>query len=477
MEVAPVIPLLPKEVQTTVFPRRDPLKAYQAEVARKPGADVTLPPSSVGASAVDAAPKQLPSPPVIPTQEPGQAPPVVPLPPPARKSGGLRLIELMNLEPPKENPLQPAVGLTPGGGVAVPHVGGATLPPVAGGLPAPDSAPIHPEKGTVAATLDPGPLSPVELGSQPPPQRPNSTISASPQIARLAPIASRAGKPLTREEERILMRGDTFKECANCPEMVVIPPGNFTIGSSERDEEKPPRLVTIGWSFVVGKLEVTVAQYAACVAAAKCAPSKTENPYRNLSSNSTTSEALKKALQAMGMLEHGVPPTHPVVNVSWNDAKAFAAWLSATTKVPYRLLTEAEWEYAARANTVTRYAFGDMITKKQAKFSETGRGVDEQSVANFVGFTGLFPANDFGLHDMHGSVWEWCEDRFHRDYKSAPQDGSAWLAQGTTGRILRGGSWWDTADKVRSASRTWKVPDEFSGIVGFRVARTLNSAP
>ena len=152
----------------------------------------------------------------------------------------------------------------------------------------------------------------------------------------------------------------------------------------------------------------------------------------------------------------------PVINVSWNDAKEYVTWLARKTGQPYRLLTEAEWEFAARAGTTTKYAFGDTLDKQQAQFSESKTAE-----------VGGFPANAWGLHDMHGNVWEWCEDNWHPTYQGAPQDGSVWQGGDVSLRVLRGGSWYNVPQFLRSAYRFRSPPGIRNYDSGFRVARTL----
>ncbi|MXY88967.1 MAG: formylglycine-generating enzyme family protein [Gammaproteobacteria bacterium] len=151
----------------------------------------------------------------------------------------------------------------------------------------------------------------------------------------------------------------------------------------------------------------------------------------------------------------------PVFNVSWNDAQEYVTWLSRETGRTYRLLSESEWEYAGRAGTDTRYSWGDEF---------------DESLANNGGRTvpvGSYPANAFGLHDMHGNVWEWTEDCWNGSYAGAPDDGSAWLS-GDGGncyfRVSRGGSWHGDPGFLRSASRE---PGYWGNDTGLRVARTL----
>ncbi len=252
--------------------------------------------------------------------------------------------------------------------------------------------------------------------------------------------------------------GETFRDCATCPEMVVLPAGKFMMGSPEgergrEDYEGPQRQVTIPEPFAVSKHEVTVGQYAEFVRETK---HKTGNCYD--SQRSWDDPGFKQT------------NNHPVVCVNWDDASTYAYWLSVNTGHEYRLLTEAEWEYAARAGTTTAYHFGRAILGNQANYNRNNEG----TVA-----VGSFPANAFGLHDMHGNVWEWVEDCWHDDYTGAPTNSSAWLSgcvkhQGKETRVLRGGSWYSDPQGLRSAFRGWYDGATIrSVVIGFRVSRTL----
>jgi formylglycine-generating enzyme required for sulfatase activity len=237
--------------------------------------------------------------------------------------------------------------------------------------------------------------------------------------------------------------------------MVVIPAGSFMMGSPANEPEwqsygvprgsyeLPQHGVTLG-PFAIGKTEVTFAQWDACVAAGGC-------------------NAYKPSDQGWGR------GSRPVVNVSWKDAQAYIDWLGRETGQPYRLPSEAEWEYAARAGTTTRYAFGDAITPKDANY---GLNVGKTTEV------GTYPPNAFGLYDMHGNVWEWVEDVWHDSYSGAPTDGSAWTdgkgENSSRNRVDRGGSWDDYQRSYRSAGRNWIEPDIRYVNLGFRVARTLD---
>jgi len=239
-----------------------------------------------------------------------------------------------------------------------------------------------------------------------------------------------------------LRPGRVFRDCPDCPEMVVLPAGEFMMGSpaseTGRDaDEGPQRRVTIQRPFAVGKFEVTFAEWDACVAANGCSHRPDDRSWGR--------------------------SRRPVINVSWHDAKGYAAWLSGKAGKNYRLLSEAEWEYAARAGTTTRYAFGDTISKGQARYS-----------ADKTVEVGSFPANKFGLHDLHGNVWEWCEDNWHPNYEGAPIDGSMWSGGDVSLRVLRGGSWhFSFPDNLPSAIRNRGQPDFRYVSIGFRLSRTL----
>jgi formylglycine-generating enzyme required for sulfatase activity len=238
-----------------------------------------------------------------------------------------------------------------------------------------------------------------------------------------------------------------FGDCFNCPRMRVIPPGEFTMGSSSRNEsdtEKPHRVLIMS-PFAVSKYEVTFDQWNVCVANGGC------GDHGRVSQKQ----------------EHG---SQPVTDVTWNDAKDYVSWLSASTGKQYRLLSEAEWEYAARAGTATSYFFGDTITPEQARYADRENRASPQQAF----FVGSFPSNAFGLHDMHGNVWEWVEDCWHEHYtKNVPIDGSAWKDEDCDSHVLRGGSWIDSEYSIRSASRASGNGATGTKTVGIRIARTL----
>jgi formylglycine-generating enzyme required for sulfatase activity/CRP-like cAMP-binding protein len=252
--------------------------------------------------------------------------------------------------------------------------------------------------------------------------------------------------------EKALKPGDTFRECADtsdCPEMVVLPAGDFMMGSPTNEEgrtdsENPQHKVTIAAPFAVSKFEVTFDEWDACVTYGDCDPQIIDKGFGR--------------------------GRKPVINVSWYAAQRYAAWLSKITGKSYRLLSEAEWEYAARAGTKTSYSWGDELGKGKANCLGCGSEWDGKQTAP----VGSFAANAFGLHDMHGNVSEWVEDCYHANYDGAPTNGAAWTAGGDcTTRMIRGGGWNISPVNLRSASRGRGESFIQFDSLGFRVARTL----
>ena len=251
--------------------------------------------------------------------------------------------------------------------------------------------------------------------------------------------------------------GKTFHDCTGCPKMVVVPAGTYYMGSNASeegrdDDEGPVHEVTISVPFAVGKYEVTFSEWDACVAAGGCGGYRSDD-------------------KGMGR------GNRPVINVSWEDANEFVRWLSSETGKQYRLLSESEWEYAARAGTTGPFHFGSTISTDQANYGGyyaygNGRkGVYRKKTVP----VGSFSSNKFGLHDMHGNVSEWVEDCWHDDYRGAPTDGSAWTSGGYCNyRVLRGGAWNNYVWNLRAANRgDWNESGVRNNFYGIRVARTL----
>jgi formylglycine-generating enzyme required for sulfatase activity len=230
--------------------------------------------------------------------------------------------------------------------------------------------------------------------------------------------------------------------------MVVLPAGEFMMGSPADEkgrygDEGPQHQVVIGKHLSVSRFEVTFEEWDACVTLGGCDQLPPD--------------------QGWGR------GTRPVINVSWDDAQQYIAWLSRRTGRTYRLLSEAEWEYAARAGSDRAYPWGDDIGRGNANCFDCGSDWDGRQTAP----VGSFAANAFGLHDMHGNVWEWVEDCYQRNYYSAPSDGSARSSFNCSPRVLRGGSWDTYPQGLGSAYRGMSSPVYRGVWIGFRVARTL----
>jgi formylglycine-generating enzyme required for sulfatase activity len=258
---------------------------------------------------------------------------------------------------------------------------------------------------------------------------------------------------LTAAQEEALKPGRSFKECArDCPEMVVVPAGSFMMGSPAQGtyDGHPQHNITVVKSFAIAKFELTFADWDVCAAGGGC------NGYKPNDSGWGRGR-------------------QPVINVDWNDAQQYIAWLAKMTGKPYRLLSEAEYEYAARAGTTTIYPWGEDLKldgQTMANCSMCGSRWDHYQSAP----VGSFPPNKFGLYDMVGNVSEWTEDCYHDSYNGAPADGSAWIVGGDCGlRISRGGSWISDPGKLHSASRNWYSSAVKLNSTGFRVARMLET--
>src|SRR5689334_11194399 len=251
------------------------------------------------------------------------------------------------------------------------------------------------------------------------------TTQTSP--AQVTPIEA---APLSPTQEKALKPKDTFKECANCPEMMVVPAGSFMMGSPKGEpgrsaDEGPQHTVTIARPFAVGRFSVTFEEWDACAADGGC------NQMEVLAGLGKVIRPYKPSDEGWGR------GRRPVINVSWDDAKAYVAWLSRKTGKPYRLLSGSEYEYATRAGTQTAYPWGDAIGTNNANCHACGSQWDAKQTAP----VGSFAANGFGLYDMVGNVREWTEDCYHDTYSGAPTDGSAWIEGGNCyDRVVRGGS-------------------------------------
>jgi len=256
--------------------------------------------------------------------------------------------------------------------------------------------------------------------------RPSTPPPAAPQAAGSYPVQV----------------GRSFRDCTDCPELMVIPPGQFIMGSPATEagrynNEGPQRLVTLRAPLAVGVFEVTFAEWDACLTAGAC-------------SHRPNDQGWGRGRQ-------------PVVNVSWDDTQQYLRWLTARTGKQYRLLTEAEWEFAVRAGSNRPFTMGNAINEGLANYGGTVARARP---------VGSYPANRFGLHDMHGNVWEWVQDCHERTYTNAPSDASEpVIISGCAWRVLRGGSWSNAQQFLRSAMRHGMSAGSRADNIGFRVAR------
>ena len=309
--------------------------------------------------------------------------------------------------------------------------------------------------------------------------------------------------------------GTSFRDCSDgCPEMVVVPQGTFTMGAPAGEESPelpaqlrghsvPQHVVTIGYKLAIAKYDVTRDEYAQFVAETNrpdpdnCIAANPSGPgfiTKNGKCQPDPDSCITVNAAGTGFIathinwrSPGFPQTgrDPVVCVSWDDAQAYVAWLSAKTGHVYRLPTEAEWEYAARAGTTTaRYGSDDpaefcrYTNVGDMDFSKQFQNVSDSNLACRDGYAftspvDSFPPNPFGLYDMLGNVMDWTEDCWHDNYNGAPTDGTAWRSGDCGRHVVHGGSWDASLIVVRSAARR-AIPTFYrTTTFGFRVARTL----
>jgi formylglycine-generating enzyme required for sulfatase activity len=271
----------------------------------------------------------------------------------------------------------------------------------------------------------------------PPVSGPPGAAAPPPPPAASAPVAQ---ADTSRDASLLPAAEGATKDCETCPELVAVRPGSFQMGGDQFDFEKPVHGVTISRPFMLGRKEVTFAEWDACVDGGGCQARPSD--------------------RGLGRGDR------PVTDISWADAKEYVAWLSRTTGKSYRLPTEAEWEYAGRAGTTTTYPWGAAPDKDRANCL----GCSSQPVKHAVA-SGQFPANAWGLLDMPGNAAEWVEDCWSETYKGAPADGSAWTKADCRERVLRGGSFNNDPRYLRSGARFKYDSDVRYFTNGLRVAR------
>ena len=286
-------------------------------------------------------------------------------------------------------------------------------------------------------------------------------------IALIAP--ARAEEALDRQ----------FQECPECPVMIAIPAGKFEMGSAKNeagrfDQEGPQHQVSVA-AFALGKFDVTVKEFTTFLNETRYQPPRCD-PILDLGWKFD----IRGDAYPPG---ETTDPLEPASCLNWHDAEAFIAWLNGKVRGlpssaksrdgPYRLPSEAEWEYAARAGTTTARWWGEAIASGKANCNGCGSRWDGHLIAP----SGSFGPSPFGLYDILGNVWQWTEDCWNESYVGAPADGRAWLAGDCSKRVMRGGSWSNVAVFIRAAMRSRGDSGgkdfDYSSYAGFRVARTL----
>jgi formylglycine-generating enzyme required for sulfatase activity len=293
-----------------------------------------------------------------------------------------------------------------------------------------------------------------------------------PQPGETAPRSS----PALPSPPARMQAGTVFKDCADCPEMVVIPAGRFVMGSPESelgryDSEGPLHAVAVK-SFALGKYDVTEQEFLLFLR---------QTGYQPAPCDRILGLSWHQLGSGLAYPPGADAPKEPAVCLSWYDARSYIAWLNrriagagaGEADGPYRLPSEAEWEYAARAGTRTARWWGEAIGAGNANCNGCGSTWDNRLIAE----AGSFPANPFGLHDMLGNVWQWTQDCWNETYAGAPGDGSAWAGGDCRKRVIRGGSWSNLTRFVRSAARSKAAADGadayYDNYAGFRLARSL----
>jgi formylglycine-generating enzyme required for sulfatase activity len=306
------------------------------------------------------------------------------------------------------------------------------VPPVANAPPAAPPPPV------IAAQNPPGaavPSRPAPQSTQPPAAPPAPSPAPPPVVRPAGPSPATPAQAPSRP-------GDSLRDCPDCPELILIPAGSFDMGAAATPFDRPVHRVTLAEPFAMSRNEVTFEEWDKCVAAGGC--------------------KFKPDDRGWGRGDH------PVINVSWSDAKEYVAWLSQKTGKSYRLPSEAEWEYAARAGTKTPFHWGAQVGTRMANCRDCQTGEPVQTLN-----VGSFPPNAFGLNDMAGNAAEWLEDCWNESYKGAPSDGSAWTSGACSMRVLRGGSFDAQSAYLKSAARFRYDSDVRYFGNGFRVARKL----
>ena len=307
---------------------------------------------------------------------------------------------------------------------------------------------------------------------------------------RLAAVEIEKRRKVAAEAERAHLSDKFFRDCDSCPYLVPVPPGRFVMGSSSDDiastiaapNETPQRNIEIKHTLAVGRFEVTRDEFEAFV---RASGHKVSNKCWTLEANEPK-ERDNRSFRSLGFAQLG---NHPVVCVAWEDASAYAGWLSQITGKAYRLLSESEWEYVARAGTTAQFPLATV----EADLCKYGNGADQTASAAALpatwdylpckdGFVhtapvGSFKPNSFGLFDLMGNAWEWVEDCYADNLSATPSDGLPWSTQSCQLHAVRGGSWSATARMLRVAVRGKAPANARFDDVGFRIVRTMAVDP
>lgn len=241
-----------------------------------------------------------------------------------------------------------------------------------------------------------------------------------------------------------LKTGDVIQDCDVCPKMVLVPAGKFVMGAVKgKKREKPAHEVTIPEPFAISKYEITWDEWKACIADGGCTHEPDDHKWGR--------------------------GNRPIINIKWEHANNYVKWLTKKTGHTYRLATEAEWEYAARAGTSTNYWWGDKLKKNYANCRKCGTKWSGKKSAP----VGSFPPNPWGIHDMHANIWEWTADCWNPNHDGAPDDGSVRSEGECAKRVVRSGSWYYYPKLAHSQSRDKFAADLFSYNIGIRTVREL----
>ena len=401
-------------------------------------------------------------------------------------------VQILNIGPPYRSGMELAAGMYEVDASAPGHVT-KTETVAHGAVPTVHRMTLSPLRQPFTVLVEPADARVRILNIGPPYRAGMELVAGSYEVEASAPGYEKATERVAHGAEptihRIALRkvgpkaGDRFRDCPECPEMVVAPAGSYRMGSpsseqGRQEDEGPVHEVTITAPFAIGRHEVTVAEFGRFV----------DDTGYSAGSSCVTYEGGQwddRAGRGWRNPGFGQSGRHPVACVNWNDAQAYVAWLTRETGEEYRLPSESEWEYAARAGTATARYWGE----GESGQCRHGNGADASAKERYSDWpwtvascrdghvhtapAGSFGANGWGLHDVLGNVLEWTGDCWNGSYAWAPSDGSAWEYGDCSERVLRGGSWFYRPSILRAADRFGSTSGSRNDVIGFRVARTL----